>query len=166
MYKVKMPFGPEPSGAKSTPPRLGFVIMVSPLFACAQPPCLARARRPTGPYCRSNPLGNAAAAGENQRRSRIGLRLAQCEQRVLRIVAHPHLGHINVGIGDGLPCPVHACGALAAAANFPVARSESLRTTGGRCLNITTVSYYAGPISRTYRNYVEPLKRCSLWGSA
>src|ERR1035437_3689219 len=47
-------------------------------------------------------VSDAMAIGDNERRARIGLGLAEGEQRVLRISSHRHLCNINVTVGNGL----------------------------------------------------------------
>ena len=56
---------------------------------------------------------DAVAVGEDQRGSRIGLRFAECEQRVLRVGAHRHLRDVDVAVGDRLQRQVLARHALA-----------------------------------------------------
>ena len=63
-------------------------------------------------------VGDAVAIGEDQRGPRIGLRLAERQQGLLRIGAHRHLRHVDVAIGDRLQGQILARGPLAGGGEF------------------------------------------------
>ena len=79
-------------------------------------------------------LRDAVAVGEHQRGPVVGLRLAERAQRLLRVGAHGHPGHVDVAVGDGLQGEVllraRSCRPRR---TWPPRRSASPSTPARRC---------------------------------